>query len=217
MGTIAAKNLIDSVANTLQDETNVKWPRDELLGYLNDGQREIVLGKPNAYVKNESIQLVGGTKQTIPERGIVFMRVNRNMGMDGKTPGRVPRHINIRVLDEQIPGWHMAMASSTALHYTFDPEDQKRFYVYPPQPEYSPGQVEIVYSASPDEVADETHAITLDDVYKTALLNYMIYRAYTKDVDYAREDGPAATAYKLFTNLVGAKAQAEDSVQKAGQ
>jgi hypothetical protein len=213
MGTITAKSLIDNAANTLQDETNVKWPRAELLGYLNDAQREIVLAKPDAYVKNESMALVAGTKQSIPPTGVVFMRVNRNMGMNGTTPGRVPRHIPIQVLNEQIPTWHMEPASITALHYTFDEQDPKHFYVYPQQP-LSPGQVEVVYSSTPPDVPNEDAPIVLDDVYKTALLHYMFYRAYSKDVEYAREDAAAGAAYKIFATLVGLKTQA-DEAQKA--
>jgi hypothetical protein len=213
MGTIAAQILIDAVARTLQDPTNIKWGRGELLEYLNDGQREIVLAKPDSYVKNESLALVAGTKQTIPAGGIVFMRINRNMGLTGATPGRVVRHVKINILDEQIPDWHSATPAAAALHYTFDEQDPKRFYVYPPQP-LVPNQVEVVYSAAPPDVADEADAITLDDVYKTPLVKYMEYRAYSKDADYAREDGAAQAAYGIFGTLVGLKERA-DAAQQA--
>lgn len=209
MATITAKTLIDSVAKTLQDETNIRWGRPELLEYLNDGQREIVLAKPDAYVKNIAHPLVAGAKQTIPADGVVFMRMNCSLGPAGTVPGRAPRIIPIKIFDEQLPNWRAAPAAGEILHYTFDEKDPKRFYVYPPQPAVSPHQAEIVYSAAPPDVASEANPITLDDIYKTALVNYMLYRAYSKDADYAREDAAAGMAYKNFAALVGIKDQAD--------
>lgn len=209
MSTITAKEIIDAAVVTLQDDTNVKWTRPELLGYLNDGQREIVLAKPDSYAKNQSLQLVAGTKQTIPPDGIMFMRIMRNMGVNGTTPGRVVRELDIRILDEQSPDWHTAAAVAQSQHYCRSPQDPKHFYVYPPQPAVAPGQVEIVYSATPSSVAVETGLITLDDIYKTPLIHYILYRAYTKDAEYAREDAAGAAAYKVFSQLIGIKNQAD--------
>lgn len=215
MGTITAKTLIDSVSVTLQDETNIRWKRPELLEYLNDGQREIVLAKPDSYVKNVALPLVAGAKQAIPADGIVFMRVNCNLGTAGTVPGRAPRYIPIRILDEQVPNWRGATAAGEAQHYTFDEKDLKRFYVYPPQPAVNPHQMEVVYSANPTDVVSEAAPITLDDVWKTALVKYMEYRAYSKDADYAREDGAADRSYKVFAMLIGVKDKGDDEEKAA--
>ena len=212
MGTITGKTIIDSVAKTLQDDTNIRWPRNELLEYVNDAQREIVLAKPDSFVKNENLALVAGTKQSIPAGGVVFMRVNRNMGVGGATPGRAPRMVPIRILDEQIPDWHAAAASATVLHYTFDEQDPKRFYVYPPQP-VSPASVEVVYSASPTELANEDATIALDDIYKTAIIKYVEYRAWMKDADYAANEARASASYGVFAGLVGLKDRADKEQQ----
>jgi hypothetical protein len=213
MGAITAKTLIDEAATTLQDVTNVRWSRAELLGYLNDGQRELVLAKPEEFVINAAFQLVAGSKQTIPADGNLFMRMNCNLGTDGKTPGRAPRHITINQLDEQVPGWRAAPADPVVLHYTFDEKDKKRFYNYPPQPVTGASQVEIVYSASPPDMAAETGKLGVDDVWKSALVYYMEFRAYAKDADYARQDGPAAAAYQNFANLIGIKNKVEAAVK----
>src|SRR3546814_10752016 len=57
MATITAKSLITIAQTLLQDATSVRWPRAELLGYLNDGQRETVLLKPEACVTNAAALL----------------------------------------------------------------------------------------------------------------------------------------------------------------
>ena len=87
---IVANTIISDAAKLLQDDTNVAWPADELLRWLNAGQREIVLGKPDAYVQNKSVALVAGTKQEIPADGNVFMKITRSMGADGLTQAVFP-------------------------------------------------------------------------------------------------------------------------------
>lgn len=209
MGTITAKSIIDTVTVTLQDDANVRWTRAELLGYLNDGQREIVLAKPDSYAKNTALQMVAGTKQAIPPDGIMFMRLTRNMGVNGATPGRVVREIEMRILDEQIADWHYQTPNPVAMHFCRVDQDPKRFYVFPPQPAVNPSQMEIIYSAVPLDVTAEVNPITLDDIYKTPLIHYILYRAYTKDADYARQDAAGGVAYKTFASLIGLKVQAD--------
>lgn len=209
MGNITARSIIDTVSVTLQDSSNVRWTRPELLGYLNDGQREIVLAKPDSYAKNTTMPMVAGTKQTIPPDGIMFMRLTRNMGVNGAAPGRVVREIEMRILDEQRVDWHYAAPNQVAELFCRVDQDPKRFYVFPPQPAANPSQMEIIYSAVPPDVADESNPITLDDIYKTPLIQYVLYRAYTKDADYARQDAAGGTAYKTFASLIGLKVQAD--------
>lgn len=213
MGLITAKTVIDAVTVTLQDDANVMWTRAELLSYLNDGQREIVLAKPDSFAKNVAMPLVAGTKQTIPADGIMFMRLTRNMGASGTAPGRVVREIEMRILDEQIADWHYATPNAVAMHFCRVEQDPKRFYVFPPQPSTGQGQAEIIYSAVPPDVAAEGNLITLDDIYKTPLIHYLLYRAYSKDADYAREDQAAGTAYRTFAQLIGIKNQSDAVTQ----
>lgn len=213
MGTITATTIINEVLATLQDASGTYWSRAELLTYLNDGQREICIAKPDAYTLNENLQLVAGTKQTLPAAGNIFMGITRNMGVNGSTPGRAPRFVRMEIMNRQNPNWHTASASATVMEYTLDERDPKHFYVSPPQPATSPGQVEIMYGATPPDVATEAGAITLDNIWKSALQRYMEFRAYSKDAEHAREDAAAGTAYKLFALLVGAKKKAEDEAQ----
>ena len=204
---IVANTIISDAAKLLQDDTNVAWPADELLRWLNAGQREIVLGKPDAYVQNKSVALVAGTKQEIPADGNVFMKITRSMGADGLTPGRVPLPIPVQVLNEQNPNWHAAPTATAPIHYAFDERDQKRYYVFPPQPA-APGQVEIVYSATPPD-ATLTGPIAVSDLFQSALLDYILYRAYSKDSEYTRNDGKAENYYKSFVGLLVGKSNGE--------
>lgn len=215
MATITAQTQVERARIIIQDDTGVRWPDSELLGWLNDGQREIVVLKPDSSVNNENLQLVEGTKQEIPAAGISLVDVIRNMGTDGSSPGKSVRLINRKVLDEQLPDWHSATPNAVADHFAFDDRDPKHFYVYPPQPSVNQGYVEIVYSSSPADAA-LGDVISVDDVYANALVDYMLYRAYSKDKDYAGNGGRASAHYQAFLRALGLKEQAERATEPVG-
>lgn len=214
--TILASTIIAQVSEILQDEDNTRWLAENLLDWLNAGIRDAVTLKPSAYVRNESMPLVAGTKQSIPSGGITFMDVTRNMGADGATPGRVPRFIEKKIIDAENPNWHTDPASATVMHYTFDERDPKHFYVHPKQPSVNPGRVEVVFSAVPAAITD-SQALPLDDIYANALIDYLLYRSYAKDPVNASK---AAGYYQSFVAVVTGKkivdADAIPSADKEG-
>lgn len=202
--------LLSRAAVILQDPTNIRWPQTELLDWLNDGQREIALFKPNVFVKNVNVQLAAGTKQSLPADGVSLVDVVRNMGTNGSTPGAAIRVVTREILDAQVSGWHSSTANATVKHYVYTPLDPKTFYVYPPQPTGAGTQnnVEIIYVASPTD-ATLVSTITIDDVYMTALLDYILFRAYTKDAEYANNAQLATAYYQQFQAILAGKAAAE--------
>lgn len=206
MPTITGQSAITRAATLIQDATNVRWPRIELLDWLNDGQREVVLLKPEACVITESLVLATNvTRQTIPANSIMLFDVVRNMGTNGSTVGDAIRVISREVLDAQRPSWHAdANTLGKIQHYMFDPRVPKTFYVYPKAPATA-WSVEIVTSAAPPAANDSGGAIGIDDIYANALLDYILYRAYSKDADYAQNAQLALAHYTAFANSLGIK------------
>lgn len=206
MATITVSSVLTRCAVLLQDPTNIRWPQSELLDWLNDGQREIALYKPNAFVKNQSKQLSPGTKQALPADGVSLIDVVRNMGTNGTTPGNAVRAVSREILDSQTPSWHASTAAAAAKHFVYSVLDPKNFYVYPPND--GTGNVEIIYVAAP---ADATlgSTITLDDIFVTALVNYILYRAYSKDAEFAANATAAQAYYQAFQGNLAGKAGAE--------
>lgn len=208
MGTIAAQDVINKAQIILQDTTGIRWPDStELLGWLNDGQREVLILKPNAYVKNVSMQLAAGTKQSIPANGIQLIDLPRNMGSNGATPGRAIRIVMREILDAQNPDWHTETPNPVIKHFTFTPLDPKHFYVYPPATDNT--QVEVVYSAAPENVSALSDPITLDDIYANVLVDYILYRAYSKDSDYAANPERAGASQAAYVGALTGKTKAE--------
>jgi hypothetical protein len=141
------------------------------------------------------------TKQAIPADGISLIRINRNLGSSGSTPGKAIRIVSREVLDAQNPDWHTDAAIGYVKHYVYDPLDPRTFYVYPQAPSGS-HFVELVYSAAPTAVA-AGGVISIDDIYANALLDYVMFRAYSKDAEYAANAQLAVAYYTSFANGIG--------------
>ena len=208
MATVTAQSLIHKAQVILQDTTGVRWTESELLDWLNDGQCEVALYKPNACVRNTSMPLQAGTKQALPADGIQLIDVLRNRGPAGTTPGRAIRIALREVMDAQLPSWHSTPAAAEVRHYLYNPLDPKTFYVWPPQPESGRNQVEIIYGAVPGRVS-AGGVIAIDDIYQNVLVDYILYRAYSKDAEYAADQGRADKHRAAFLGALEGKIQTE--------
>jgi hypothetical protein len=197
-----ASTIIRRVGDIAQDATNVRWPEEELLRWLTDAQREVVLYRPEANVRHEGITLTAQrSKQTLPEGGMALLDVIRNLGADGSTFGRAIRVVAREILDSQLPEWHAAPPAAEIKHFVFDKRDPKTFYVWP-RPN-GPVQVEAMFQAAPAEVTSMDDTLDLPDVYANALVDYVLYRAYSKDAEYAGNAQRAVAHYQAFKDALG--------------
>ncbi len=203
MAAIQVNDVVTRVAQLLQDATHIRWPLAEKLQYITDAAREVCFFKPDACVKTSVVSLVAGTKQGIPADGTTLIDIVRNMGVGGATPGSAPRAVTREILDAQMPNWHASTPGAEVKHYTFDPQNQKVFYVYPPQPSSGTGSLEVVYAAEPTE-AVEGGSLGLDSTWVPAVVNYTLYRCHSKDAEYAANANLAVAYYQAFNaQLVG--------------
>ena len=209
MAIIKAKDIIARAGDILFDTTQVRWPEAELLRWLNDAQREVVLQRPDAKAINESVSLVVGSRQSIPPTGLRLIDVIRNMGA-GTIPGRAIVMVDRAVLDAQRPLWHTETnTAKEAKHFVFDARDPKRFYVYPPVETAKTFSVEVVYSVAPADCVSGESLIDLDDIYAGPVLDWILFRAYSKDSEFAGNTNRAATHYQAFYSSIGAKSQVD--------
>jgi hypothetical protein len=209
---ITAQSVVRRCVETLQDNSSIRWPVNELVRYLNDGQREIVLYRPDSMVTNTSLTLEAGTKQRLPSNGAKLIEVIRNTNGTKKSV----RLVNREILDAQMPGWHALTGGTEILHYMYDPRDPKTFYVYPPSVG-SAASLEIVYSAYPTDITEPADGavytaisgdISVPDIYGNVLQDYILYRAYMKDSEYAGNGERAKAHYAAFANALGIEIRA---------
>lgn len=181
----------------------VRWPKDEMLKWLNDGAAEIVLNRPAAGAITEVVQLAAGTLQTLPAGGIELLDVTRNF-TDATTAGRSITPTKRALLDDLAPDWHTLTKKNAVKHFTFDELTPDRFYSYPPV--LAGTRAEIVYSRAPDIVGDIDELLNLDRAYMGPLVSYIVFRASSKDSEYA--DAQLALAHQqLFMQSIAGQNQ----------
>jgi hypothetical protein len=188
MTTITVESVLLRASTTLQDDGYVRWPKAELLNYLNDGQRELVKIKPDAKTKTVTVALASGAKQTNPSDCIEIIELRQNDN------GAVVLPCDRKALDAFSPNWMRTPTASTVKHYMDDPQPET-FYVYPAQ-NATPATVVMTYVALPALVG-ETNNIDVRDIHAERLVNYIIYRAKSKDAE-TGDVAMATAAYALF-------------------
>jgi hypothetical protein len=184
----------------------VRWTQGELLNYLNDAQRQVVLFRPDAKAVNAPFTCTNTAKQTLPAEGLRLINVLRNTG------GRAVTKVDRSILDVQLPTWYETAANADGVkHYVYDALDPKNFYVFPKPTNLH--QIDIVYAISPVDIVisnytTDVQVIGIDDIYANALMDYMMYRAYQKDSEFANLNR-AGVYYQAFTTSLGIKSQAD--------
>jgi hypothetical protein len=218
---IAASSLIQRATGLLQDPTSIRWPVNELVRWLNDGQREIVLIRPDAINVTATMTLAAGSRQDLDAATgitvlpIKLIEITRNLAATStkQSVTMVPR----KIMDAQTPNWHQVTPSVNILHYMFDTRDPKTFYVYPPATVLA--QLEVNYSGYPTDIAEPadgvlwgavTGNITVPDIYGSALVDYMLYRAYSKDASYAGNAQRASSYLAVFNGALGIERSATE-------
>lgn len=214
MGTVLASKIAADAAKVLFDTDYDRHIEADHLNYINAGQKQAVLIKPDISVSNTARIMVAGVKQSVSETAISFVRLSRNMGTNGITPGAAIRSISLGDLDMLEEDWYTATASATIERYVFDPRDPKHFYVYPPQPSSDFGYAEQIEIVLPTAIAAIGAAISLDDIYEPVLFHYDLYRALSIDAKQSALAGAQATFhYGQFVMLLTGKEMAETKVE----
>lgn len=208
---LLASTIINRARDLLIDTGEVyRWSNAEMLRYLSDAQRTIVAIDPSANGVRDTVQLVAGTRQSLPSDAQMLLNIYRNMGAAGTTPGRAIRVVLREILDTQNPDWHSETKQNTVYNYTYDPVDETEFFVYPPST--GNNQVEVLYSKIPDELTELTDTLELSEKYATPLLDYVMYRAHQKDSDFAAGQGLAGSYLQAFQLYMQAKGGSEKEV-----
>lgn len=207
MPSITALSIIEKAQTVLQDSGAVRWTSAELLSWLNEAQRVVYTARKDASAAITTVTLVSGTRQQMPTAAELLLDAPRNLTAAGAA-GRALRKVSMPLLDAQSPDWHTHRASAVIREYMYDDRMPKVFFVYPPAT--TDARLEIKYSTPPAEAATTASIISVDDVYQTVLLDWMLFRALSKETEVALRD--RAVAYRMAVEqMLGLKAAADAS------
>lgn len=216
--------LMRLAAVLLNDEGHVRWRPSELCAWINEGQKAIVLAKPSALSRSRALSMGAGTWQQLPVTAgapapLSLVDIVRNLA--GASPprvgGRTIKPVSRDQMDAIDPNWHSAKANAVVKHFVYDEQNPLEFYVYPPNT--GGGFVEAVLSetpkllvpdpeGAPDLPASYAAVLDLPEPYSVPLLDYVVYRAFSKDAPEGLS-ARAADHYNKFATAVGLKIQVE--------
>lgn len=196
------KTLIDQVSATLVDQNNKRWPVQELIDWLNDAYLAFVTVKPDCLVKMESMSCALGSLQAIPSDGVRLLEVIKNHA--GVIITAIPRS----VMDAAHRAWEQDDATVTFDHYVFDEMSPKQFRLSPPAD--SGASVFIRYAYIPEQhlitgYDSGADLIRIGDEYKPALMDYILYRALSKDADFGASAQRAINHLQAASSYLGAE------------
>ena len=205
---VAVNDIVSAVRKILMDEAGIRWTTAELVDWITHAQREIVARKPEATATNAVIELVPGTRQTLPTAAQRLIDIVRNTNSDGSEPGRAIRLVDRTEIDSAYPQWHSADAVGGARHknevknYTFNENDPRTFYVFPGVLTADTVYVDAVYSITPAAAASGGN-LAVSDYFAEVVTNYVLYRAFLKESEFGMANERVQLYLQLFLSAVG--------------
>lgn len=189
--TTSVATVISRASTVLQDAGNDRWTTTELVDWITEGELELIKLHPDAKTETRSVLLASGAKQALPADCVSVISVDYNSTGEAVTP------CDRKTLDAFYAGWQVKPTGSVVQHW-MPSEDPKVFYVYPPQ-NTTPATVISVFAVYP-AVATLTGNLDVRDVYVTNIVNYVLYRAFSKDAEFSGDAQRAVAYYQAFAS-----------------
>lgn len=204
--TTTVASVISPVRDQLMDPAGIRWSTAELLRYIDDAQRYIASVRPESTATHGVIALVPGTLQSIPSVATRLLDISRNTNAAGTANGRAIRLVDRETLDSSSPYWH----DSQRVPFTNEPRnyvynqavDPRVFYTYPGVKDAATAYVHATYAVTP-AYPTENGSLAVADTFSVAVINYVLFRAYSKETEYGAEGGKAQLHLQLFLNAIG--------------
>jgi len=223
---VLVQDVLTRCQTVLQDRKAVRWPLAELADWMLDGALEIALQQPSATAVTVKVDLDEGVRQHVDDNLYqCVMRVIRNCTGDRDLQGRAITMTTREALDLQNGNWrdpNIVAFNKQVRNAVIDIQDPLTFWVYPGNPGQGgaggQGRVELLLSAIPTFTGEATNpdtfagyegvSLPLAGVFKSAITDYTLYRAFSKDSQVEGAAARAQASYGLFTSALAARQQA---------
>lgn len=187
---ITGVQISDRVGILLNDTTLIRWTAAERLIWINDGRREMAERKPEIFGSGSEVThtVTAGAKQRIGTAGAYkLVSVDSNAAS-----GRSVRLTSQDQLDAFLPEWRSADIADDVQNWFPDKVDLLAFWIYP----QTAGTLNCHVYITPTDLTSLTEAALPYDQYEPTLVNYIMFRAYSKENEAGSAD--RAVAYKTL-------------------
>lgn len=225
-----AADLIVGVSRLLNDAEpgyeHIRWTRADLLEYLNDAQKQVYLYRPELYAQTDVFALVPGARQGPLPDGCQLQKIIGSAGDAGRA-----RKIDDGLLQAFADTGCAPVNVSDDYRvggYSFTPQDPMSFFVDPPVPNdgrsYTVALVcqqapEAITLAQLDDADPRNDRLVTPARMHNALVEWMLYRAYSVDMESAQSFAKQEAHRQHFYAMLGVSEAKERvvAVSQAGR
>ncbi|MEC6796772.1 DUF6682 family protein [Photobacterium sp. S4TG1] len=198
---ISVDILLTQAAIALVDPLFVRWQKPELLYYLNEALNAVITYKPNAVVARVNIE-AKGNPVALPDDAHMLLSVEQIGAVRGQfTP--------METLNRFYPDWRTSQGEPKC--WTKAADELTWFWLYPTPDKATVIDVQYSQLLTATEGGELRMAIT----YSGMLLDFILYRAFSKDAENASEAQKAATHYQVFNAALTGKVTTDRVKQQA--
>ena len=228
------KDILDRVTTLYNDTEYIRIPESHYLKFLDDALSMIVMMRPDSHVKTEIVQLVPGTRQTLPEDGLSLIEIYMNKKAILDPNGAVisysnsypVAHVEREDLD-YFSNWQSRVGVASKDHideFAYELRSPRTFWVNPYVSETKPVYVEMDYSypfikygdMEPDVDVGYLHIEELEldipDTFMAPICYYMLYLLYSTDSTSQLDKSIAASYLQQFQQALSLEYQANQTV-----
>lgn len=195
--------IINRARYVLQDAGADYWSQNELNDWIMDARLDAYKLRPDIYEQTEVMELAVGSRQSLPGGSRWLFDVIRNDSSPDK------RHVTLvssRDLARIRPNWRSLRGTNEIEHFLYDQRDPAHFEVYPPAGNNV--SVLLSYAKLPAALAGQEDDLQPEGEYATAIIEYLLYRAFSKEADTVPAFHARAMQHlQMFRQILG------DSVQ----
>lgn len=192
---------VEALARTiLNDPDKDHWSPEDVLAWINAGERDIVTHRPKALTVTQNITITAGaSRQSYPADVLQVLDLMCNMGADGAAPGAAISCVSADRMNAADRDWRRRTGVAVR-HLVIDDRDKDAFYVWPVQVVAT--QVEALVCKRPVELTSLEQTLNLSSDYANALAEYVLHMAFAKDSENGNE-GLSSGHYMKYAATIG--------------
>lgn len=192
------------------------WSKETLIDYYNEAALLTVANRPDAFADTVEITLKPGSLQTIPEGYRAFAKIELNVNTDGTEASPVvpgdEYFTKIMAKKACLADACTTSASDYAVKsFTKSNLSDTEFAVSPPVPAGMSPRVKAVLIKNPAKVCpgDFDKCVQFNAIYSPAIVEWMLYRAWSGDAEILGGANQAALHRNTFYQILGVQLQRE--------
>jgi hypothetical protein len=203
--------VIDRAAAMLVDVDHVRWPVANLVSYLNEAMREIVMFRPDAFAITTTHHLEPGARHDVPAKYVAIHSIEESVrcATDVRSVTEAD-YKYYRLLSPVRQPMASAANPARTYHvktYTKHPFDDRVFYVEPPVPAGHRAQVIASFVAEPPMFTsgDVAKHLPMKTGFEAQLLDWIMSRALAVDSENAAARAQAKEHLDAFRKALELK------------